>query len=140
MTGTMAIKVFDNELNISSFKTLTAEDITGIGRIKPVAARHFAEQAELIQNLTNLTGSQLWLSISPHFSTVKLASIVEDIFNLKDFEVVVPFIALTEQAEGQKQAQVLQEDVASHATTATGIGEDFDVMPQAGPMPQEISQ
>lgn len=136
MSGTTSIKVFDNELNYTSFTQLTPEDITGIGRIKPIAARHFAEQAELIQNLTNLTGSQLWATIQPHFSSVKLAAIVEEIFNLKDYEVVTPFIALTEQAMAQKQAQVLQEDVAGHATTATGMGEDFDVMPQADQMPQ----
>lgn len=133
LTGALTIKVFDNELNATSFKSLTVEDITGVGRIKPVAARHFAEQAELIQNLTNLTGSGLWMTVQPHFSSVKLASIVEEVFNLKDYEVVMPFIALTEQAEAQKQANVLQEDVASHATTATGIGEDYDLAPTSLP-------
>jgi hypothetical protein len=60
MSGTMTIKVFNDEFKTSSFQSLTVEDITGIGRIKPVAARHFAEQADLIQNVTNLTNSGLW--------------------------------------------------------------------------------
>lgn len=127
LTTSITIKVFDDELKVAAFQTLTPEDITGIGRIKPVAARHFAEQAELIQNLTNLSGSGLWQSVSPHFSTVKLAKILEKTFNLEDYEVVFPFIALTEQADAQKMINTLHEQVVQHAGTATGMGNDYDV-------------
>jgi hypothetical protein len=145
MTGISTIRVFDDEFKLSTFQSLTVEDITGVGRIKPVAARHFAEQAELIQNLTNLTGSGLWPVVQPHFSGIKLAKIIENIFNLEDYEVMIPFVALAEQAEGQKQIQALQEQVHMAANTATGIGEDFDLekagqapppMPPQGPQPQ----
>lgn len=127
MTSTTTITVFDNEFNAASFQTLTVEDITGAGRIRPVAARHFAEQAELIQNLTNLTSSGLWPTVQPHFSSIKLAKIVEDAFNLKDFDVVIPFIALSEQAEAQKIMNANEEDVMMNAQTATGMGEDYDL-------------
>lgn len=142
MVGVNSIRVFSDEFKLSTFQTLTAEDITGIGRIKPVAARHFAEQAELIQNLTNLTGSGLWPVVQPHFSGIKLAKIIETTFNLEDFEVMTPFIALAEQAEGQKQIQALQEQVHMAAGTATGLGDDYDMdqgPPQqqpAGPSPE----
>ena len=132
MTGLNTIKVMDDEFKVATFQTLTVEDITGIGRIKPVAARHFAEQAELIQNLTNLTNSGLWPTVQPHFSGVKLAKIVENVFNLQDFEVVTPYVALAEQADAQKQAQALEEQVMMEASTATGIGEDFDVEQPVG--------
>jgi hypothetical protein len=135
LTGSTVIKVFDDEFKTASFQSLTVEDITGIGRIKPIAARHFAEQAQLVQNLTNLTGSQLWPTVQPHFSGIRLAKIVEDIFNLEDYEVVVPYIALAEQADAQKQIQSLQQQVMAENTTATGIGEDFDVMPGTGTPP-----
>jgi len=135
LTGSTVIKVFDDEFKTASFQALTVEDITGIGRIKPIAARHFAEQAQLVQNLTNLTGSQLWPTVAPHFSGIRLAKIVEDIFNLEDYEVVSPYVALYEQADAQKQVQVLQQQVMAENTTATGIGEDFDVMPGSGTPP-----
>src|SRR5258705_6340988 len=131
LTGTQLIKVFDTEFNLMTFQELTAEDITGIGRIKPVAARNFAEQAELIQNITNLTGSNLWPTVQMHFSGIKLSKVVETIFNLEEFGIVTPFVALAEQAEGQKQAQALQEQVHMAAGTATGMGNDYDVPPQA---------
>lgn len=137
LTAATTITVFDNEFNAASFQTLTVEDITGAGRIRPVAARHFAEQAELIQNLTNLTSSGLWPTVQPHFSSIKLAKIVEDAFGLKDFGVVIPYVAITEQSEGQQIAQASQEQVAMNTMTATGMGDDYDLeaMPQTqGPM------
>lgn len=140
LTGSLSIKVFNDELKVASFQELTVEDITGIGRIKPIAARHFAEQADLIQNLTNLTNSGLWATVQPHYSGIKLAKITETIFNLQDYEVVVPYIALAEQADAQKQINVLQEQVASEATTATGIGTDYDLSQVPGFNPQAQAQ
>ena len=138
MVGTTAIKVFDDEFKVASFQALTVDDITGIGRIKPMAARHFADQAELVQNLTSLTGSGLWQTVQPHFSGVKLAKILEDVFELKDYKVVMPYIALAEQADGQRQAQALQEQLHQEAGTATGIKGDFDLnaLRQGGGRPQ----
>lgn len=127
LTGTTVIKVFNDEFKTASFQALTVEDITGIGRIKPVAARHFAEQAELIQNLTNLTNSGLWPTVQPHFSGVKLSKIIENYFNLDEYGVVLPFVGLTEQAEGQKLANSLQQQVHMAAGTATGQNGDYDL-------------
>ena len=127
MVGATTIRIFDDEFKVATFQTLTVEDITGVGRIKPVAARHFAEQAELVQNLTNLTGSALWQTVAPHFSGVKLAQILEEIFDLKDYEVVTPFVMLSEQADAQRQQMALQENIQREMSTATGQGKDFDL-------------
>lgn len=140
LTGATVIQVFDNEYNAAAFQTLTVADITGVGRIRPVAARHFAEQAELVQNLTNLTGSNLWPTIQPHFSGKKLAKIIETIFNLDQWEVMLPFIALAEQAEAQKFNTALQEEVQGHAMTATGMNGDYDMAAAGGPPPQAQAQ
>lgn len=136
LTGTTTIKVFNDEFKTASFQTLTVEDITGVGRIKPVAARHFAEQADLIQNLTNLTGSGLWPTVQPHFSGVKLAKIVENIFNLDDYEVVLPYVALSEQAEGQKLVHALEEGVMQASATPSGMGNDYDLSAVPNSQPQ----
>lgn len=127
LTSATTIKVFDDEFKIASFQTLTVEDITGIGRIKPVAARHFAEQAELVQNLTNLTGSGVWPAVQPHFSGIKMAKLIEDVFDLSEYEIVMPYVALSEQADAQKQVQAHEENLAQYTDTATGMGEDYDL-------------
>jgi hypothetical protein len=132
LTGVTAIKVFDDDLKVSSFQDLVVEDITGIGRIKPVAARHFAEQAQMVQNLSSLAQSPLWATVQPHFSGIKLAKMFEDSFNLKELEMVIPYVALSEQADAQKQQNSLQEQVMQETSTASGIGDDFDELPPTG--------
>jgi len=127
MTGVTTIKVLGSDFNVAVFQDLTVEDITGIGRIKPIAARHFAEQAQLIQNLTNLTNSNLWPTVQRHFSSIELAKVIEEAFDLKDYEIVIKDIQLVEQTEAQKFAQSLQEQAAQQTTTASGIGNDFDL-------------
>ncbi len=130
LSGATVIKVFDDELKAATFRSLSVEDITGIGRIKPVAARHFAEQAELIQNLTSMAASPLYPSVQPHISTVKLAQLFEKSFNVAQEEIFMPFVALSEQAEAQQISQALQEQSMQAMQTASGMGEDFDLPPQ----------
>jgi hypothetical protein len=137
--GSTTIRVFDDELKVASFQDLTVEDITGIGRIKPVAARHFAEQAELVQNLTSLAQSNLWQTVAPHFSGVQLAKMFENLFGLEQYNIVQPYVALAEQMDGQKQAQAMEEQMHQSTMTATGLGHDFDLH-QAPPMPQQGQQ
>jgi len=147
MTGVTSIQVFNNEFNLVAFQNLSVEDITGIGRIKPVAARHFAEQAQLVQNLTSLAQSNLWPIIQPHVSGIRLSKLFENIFNLEDYGMILPFAGLTEQAEAQKYVNALQEQIHSAAGTATGIGNDFDLSaagmpenPMAGVPSEEVQQ
>lgn len=138
MVQATTIKVFDNEFNVATFQTLTPEDITGVGRIKPIAARHFAEKAQLIQNLTNLTGSALWQAVQIHFSGKQLAHLVVDALELNDYDLNIPFIALAEQAEAQQKVQALQEQLHKQMGTATGMNGDFDMdgSLQSKPKPQ----
>jgi hypothetical protein len=139
MTGVNTIKIFDNEENLFTFQELSVEDITGLGRIKSVAARHFAEDTQLIQNLTGLAGSPLWQFVQPHFSSIKTAKLLETKFDMDDYEMVMPFIALAEQAKGQQMMNALEEQVHMQAGTATGMGEDHDMggppPPPAQPIP-----
>lgn len=129
LVGSTVIKVFDDQSKALSFQQLTVEDITGIGRIKPMAARHYAEQAQLVQNLTQLAASNLWPTVQPHFSGVNLAKMFERNFNIEEYKLVYPFIALAEQQEAQQQALVYEQMTHQNNMTATGIGHDYDLQP-----------
>lgn len=131
LSSIASIRVFNDEFQTTTFQSLTVDDITGVGRIRAIGARHFAEQAELVQNLTALTGSGLWPTVQPHFSGITLAKILESTFDLKDYKVVTPYIQLAEQADAQRMIQSMQEQLHQEAGTATGMGEDYDV-DQAG--------
>lgn len=117
------IRVLDDQYNQAAFRALTREDITGAGRIRPVAARHFAEQAQLVQDLTSFFGSVPGSdpSILAHFSSVKLAKLFENVLNLEDWEIVQPYVRIAEQAEAQQLASISQEQTATETTTPGGI-------------------
>lgn len=121
-----SIRVFDDQLKIETFRFLTPEDITGNGRIKPIAARHFAEKAETVQNLTNFYASAIGTDpdIKAHFSSIKLAELFEDLLEIQDYEAVQPYIRLSEQADAQRLANTHQQQVGMEAMTPAGISTD----------------
>jgi hypothetical protein len=124
MTGAQTIDVFDDEFKITTFETLTPQDLTGNGRLRPVAARHFAEKAEIIQNLTNLSNTPIYELIASHVSSINLAKLVEDLLNIDDYDIVEPYIALTEQADAQRLMHSHEEQVLMEAQTPSGLTED----------------
>lgn len=117
------IRIFDDEMKFNSFLDLTAYDITGNGRIKPMAARHFAEKAQIVQNLNNFFSSQAGQDqmVSIHFSGEKLAKAWECLLEIEPYKIVQPYIRLMEQAEAQKLTQAAQQNVAMQAATPTGF-------------------
>lgn len=128
------VPIFDDEFKITTFKQLTPADISGAGRIRPIAARHFAEKAEKVQNLNNLFGSPLGQQqdVLVHFSGIKTAELLEDLLDLQDYELVQPYVRLSEQADAQRQAQSHQEQVSVEAMTPSGISADDADMPFGG--------
>lgn len=146
MAALTSIRIFNDDYQTVTFQSLTVDDITGVGRIRAIGARHFAEQAELVQNLTSLTGSGLWPTVQPHFSGIVLSKVLESAFDLKDFRAVTPYIQLAEQADAQRYIQAMQEQLHQEQGTATGIGEDYDTNeqghfqppPEMGPKPMAM--
>lgn len=133
VTGPQEINVFDNEFNMQAFMSLTSDDITGAGRIKPLAARHFAEKAEIVQNITNLYSSGLAQDplVLSHISSVQLAKVLEEALNLTDYELVRPYIRTSEQAEAQRLQSAHEEQTLMQMGTPTGLTADDTV---GGPM------
>lgn len=119
----MSIRTIDEEWGFADFKTITRNDLSANGRLKPIAARHFAEQAEMIQNLTNWSQSPLGTdqAISQHFSSVKLAEMIEDVLNISDYDIVQPYVRISEAAEAQRLTQVAQESLMTEAMAPTGL-------------------
>jgi hypothetical protein len=123
---TSTIRVIDDEFRSAVFRSVTAEELSANGRLKPLAARHFAEKAERVQNLNNFFGSALGAdeAIKVHFSGVKLARMFEELLDIADYEIVEPFIRLSEAAEGQNLANAHSENVAMQADAPAGLTPD----------------
>ena len=98
------IRVLDDATGAVLFQTITKDDITAKGKIVPVGARHFAERARRIQNLTQLY--QIKLSdptVSAHLSGKEFARILSE--ELGEPELFSENISVSEQLETQQQMQ-----------------------------------
>ena len=123
------IPSFNSELSFTTFMTLTPEDITGAGRIRPLAARHFAERAEVLQNLNTFFQSPAWQdpTVNVHFSGQNIAFMLEEFFDIEDWDIVSPYIRVSEQADAQRQMNVAEEQVGMEAQTPSGLTpDDYD--------------
>lgn len=124
--GPQEINVFDDEFKLQTFMTLTADDIAGAGQLKPIAARHFAQKAQVVQNLTQLFSSAIGADpdIKAHFSSIKLAQMIEELLDLEDYDLVMPYIRLSEQADAQKMMNAAHEQTMMESQTPHGLTPD----------------
>lgn len=124
--NTATIRMLDGEENVASFMSITKEDISGSGRIRPMAARNFAERAEMVQNLNAFFTQSLGTDpeVKLHFSSVKLAKMFEDILDIEKYGAVSPYIRLAEQQEAQQLQNAGQEQTEMEAMTPSGLTPD----------------
>ena len=111
------IRVIDNDIGVVEFMNISKEDITAAGKLVPVGARHFAAQAQLMQNLNGVFSSPIGQMIAPHTSAKKLATMVEEVMGVEKFGLFQDNVGVTENAETQKVAQASQEQVDVDAET-----------------------
>ena len=124
-----SIRHFDDEYKLQTFMKLEPEDILGAGRLKPLAARHFTEKAEVIQNLNNLFNSPLGQSpaLMQHLSGTRLADMLEDLLGLEDYRIFQKYVAITEAADAEKFKQIASEQAQMETTTPSGLTpDDYD--------------
>ena len=120
------IRVFDSDLKINTFMDLTPEDLTGNGRLKPVAARHFAEKAQQVQDLNAFRASAAAHdpSLLVHFSTVNEAKLWENLLEIEQYNIVQPYVRLAEQKDAQLLQNVGQEHATMQTMTPSGLTPD----------------
>ena len=105
-------RVFDDDLGVQSFIKITQEDITASGVLRPIGARHFAAQSQMVQNLTQLSNTPVWQQIAPHVSSTELAKLIEDVMGIGRYKLIRPNVAIMEQQETQRMAGQAQEELA----------------------------
>jgi len=103
------VRVMDDDLGVTTFLELSKEDITASGKLRPIGARHFAAQSQLMQNLVGVMNSPLAQVLAPHTSSKQLAKMVEDVMGLSRFQLFKPNVAIFEQQETQRLVKQAQE-------------------------------
>jgi hypothetical protein len=111
LSGADIIRVIDNDLNVQQFLTITKEDITAAGIIRPVGARHFSKQQQDLQNLVGIFNSPIGQMIMPHTSAINMANLVSDIVGVRGYELFRTNVGVEEQQETQAAINQAQEDL-----------------------------
>lgn len=132
------IRVSDEDFNYKEFLKVTKEDITARGIIRPIGARRFARNANLMQNLTQLAASPLGQdpAVSVHFSGKKMANLIQELLGLEEFELVQDNVRVLENTETQQMQAAAQQTLAEkQSTPAPQPGGQIP----GGPAPQQGS-
>lgn len=110
------VRTVDPTFNAVQFLRVTKEDITARGKIRPVGARHFQRNANIVQNLTQFFSSGMMQDpgIRNHISGKKVAELMETLLDLDRYDLVSENIQITENQEMQRDAaagdQLLMEE------------------------------
>ena len=113
LDGEDVIRVMDNDLGAQQFISITKNDITANGVLRPIGARHFAAQAQLVQNLQGIFNGPMIQAVSPHLSGIALSRLLEDTLNLQRFALFRPNAAVFEQQETQRLVNSAQENIGT---------------------------
>lgn len=113
------VRVMDDDIGVSRFMSITKDDITAKGRVRPIGARHFAARAQLVQNLTGIFNTPVGQMIAPHVSPKALAKMVEDTLGLERYDLMRDNVAIFENAETTRLANQVSEDMEVESITPT---------------------
>lgn len=114
--GVERIKMMDEELGVEQFVDITKDDLMATGKLYPVGARHFGEQAKFIQELTQtMAALQAMPSVAAHISGKAIAKALEENLGWKNWNIVQDNVMLFEQADTQRLMNQLSEDIQTSA-------------------------
>ena len=127
-------KVLNEDTGLYFFTEITREDLKANGKIVPMGARHFAERAQRVQNLTQMY--QLKLSdptVAAHLSGKEFARLMAD--ELGEPALFSENISVTEQMETQKVA--LDAQVEFEAQQEEAAEQGMEELPPVEEAPAE---
>lgn len=137
MTEREIVRVMDDDIGVEAFASVSKEDITANGKLRPIGARHFSAQRLLIQNLVNTFNSPVGQMVMPHTSGKNLAKLLESTYGLERYELFRDNIAVIEQMETQRLVQAAQQTLGEEQMVDTEDPETDEglPLPEGGPAP-----
>lgn len=106
------IKTIDPTFGAEVFITISKEDLVGTGKLYPVGARHFAEQARFVQELAQTIQTvQAIPGVAAHISGKAVAKALEDNLGWASYGIVKDNAMVFEQAETQRLMNQVTEDM-----------------------------
>jgi hypothetical protein len=113
--GSVELATKDDDYGVKEFLTVTKEDISAKGVLRPVGARHYAQRAQELQNFVGILNSPVGQKINSHVSGINLAKWIENTLDIRGYDIFSPNIAIMEERETQGLIGQAQEDLAMQA-------------------------
>jgi hypothetical protein len=114
--GVERIRSIDEEFNTESYVEVTKDDLMAEGKIYPVGARHFGEQARFVQELSQtIAAVQAIPGVAAHMSGKAIAKALEENLGWQNYKIVQDNAMVFEQAETQRLINQVSEDVQTEA-------------------------
>ena len=127
--GVERIRTIDEDFNTEMYVEVTKADLMAEGKLYPVGARHFAEQARFIQELQQtMAAVQAMPTVAAHISGKAIAKAMEENLGWNNYKIVKDNAMIFEQAETQRLMNQVSEDIQTEAA----------VDPQAPPMEEGV--
>jgi hypothetical protein len=114
--GVERIRTIDEDFGTEMYVEVTKADLTAEGKLYPIGARHFGEQARFIQELSQtMAAMQAMPSVAAHISGKAIAKAMEENLGWHNYKIVKDNAAIFEQAETQRIMNQVSEDVQTEA-------------------------
>ena len=114
--GVERIRSIDEQYNTESFVEISKADLMAEGKIYPIGARHFADQARFVQELTQtIAAVQNIPGVAAHMSGKAIAKALEENLGWQNYKIVQDNASVFEAAETQRLMNQASEDVQTEA-------------------------
>ncbi len=115
--GVERIRTVDEDFGTESFVEVTKDDLMASGKLYPVGARHFAEQARFVQELAQtIQAVQAMPTVAAHISGKAIAKAIEENMGWSNYKIVQDNAMIFEQAETQRLMNQVAEDIQTEAS------------------------
>jgi hypothetical protein len=122
MTGNDVVRTLDSQVDAVIFSTVTKDDITANGILRPMGASHFADRANKLQNLFGMMNSPTMQdpAVKVHMSGKKIARLAEELADLEEYSIFGDNVRVFEALETQKLTAQGQEQAQAASNTPPG--------------------
>lgn len=114
--GIERIRSVDEDFGTEMFVEVTKDDLMANGKLYPMGARHFAEQARFVQELTQtMNVVQALPTVGAHISGKAVAKALEENMGWGNYNIVRDNVSIMEQAETQRLINQAAQDIQTEA-------------------------
>ena len=114
--GVERIRSVDEDFGTEAYVEVSKDDLMAAGKLYPIGARHFAEQARFVQELAQtIQAVQALPTVAAHISGKAIAKAIEENMGWSNYKIVQDNAFIFEQAETQRLMNQVAEDIQTEA-------------------------